>query len=111
MGHRASIHRHDESIESARDIYGQYDIVYSNRLHVLLLAMSAGAYAVPVLSAGQSQKIRGVFEDLGLSARIVEAGRVLVQTDTSLSDTAQSEPYLKAQRDLVRGLAEAVGPN
>lgn len=111
MGNRASIHRLDESIESAREIYGQYDIVYSNRLHVLLLAMSAGAYAVPVLSAGQSQKIRGVFADLGLSARIVEPASVLVQTDTSLSDTAQSEPYLKAQRALVRGLAEAVGPN
>ena len=111
MGNRASIHRLDESIESAREIYGQYDIVYSNRLHVLLLAMSAGAYAVPVLSAGQSQKIRGVFADLGLSARIVETGSALAQTDTNLSDTAEFEPYLKAQSDLVRGLAEAVGPN
>lgn len=111
LGNRASIHRLDESIESARDVYGQYDIVYSNRLHVLLLAMSAGAYAVPVLSAGQSQKIRGVFADLGLSARIVETGSALVQTDTNLSDAAQSEPFLKAQRALVRGLAEAVGTN
>ncbi len=109
MGNPASIHRLDESIESARNIYGQYDIVYSNRLHVLLLAMSVGAYAVPVLAAGQSEKIRGVFADLGLSARIVEAGSVLVQTDTNLSDPAKFEPYLKAQRDLVDGLAEAVG--
>ncbi|HSG37004.1 MAG TPA: polysaccharide pyruvyl transferase family protein [Paracoccaceae bacterium] len=109
MGNRTSILGLDLSIESARQAYGRYDIVYSNRLHVLLLAMSAGAYAVPVLAPGQGEKIRGVFADLGLEARIVDAGGTVAKTDPSIDKTIDSEGYQKAQRALIDGLAEALG--
>jgi hypothetical protein len=109
MDNRSSLLRFDDSIESARRAYASYEIVYSNRLHALLLAMSSGAMAVPVLAPGQSQKIRGVFEDLGLGSRIIEAGGTETKTETNLDKSAEQESYLKAQRALVDGLAKALG--
>lgn len=111
QGNRSSILRLDDSIEIARQAYRGYDIVYSNRLHVLLLAMSAGVMAVPILAPGQSQKIRGVFEDLGLRPRIIEAGRGATQTDTNTPESPEMESYHKAQLALVGGLANALGGN
>ncbi|WP_165225736.1 polysaccharide pyruvyl transferase family protein [Affinirhizobium pseudoryzae] len=47
------------------DFYDGADIIFSNRLHALLIAASRGAVPVAVLHA-EERKIRGIFEDNGM---------------------------------------------
>lgn len=56
----------DETVSNVEEIsyYQKYDVVVSNRLHVLLFAMSQGAIPIPVLS-NDNNKIRYIFKDMG----------------------------------------------
>lgn len=47
--------------------YENVKFVISNRLHVLIFALSRGAMAVPYIDRVKHTKITGVFEDIGLS--------------------------------------------
>lgn len=109
LGHRPTLYPLNESIEQAQETYQTCDVVYSNRLHVLLLAMSVGAYAVPVLAPGQSRKIRGIFSDLGLESRIVDAGGPILETDPDRAESRDIEAFATAQRALALGIAELLG--
>lgn len=97
-----------EGIEAARKVYQTYRIVYSNRLHVLLLAMSAGAYAVPVLKPGHGQKIRGIYEDLGLQSRIVEIGGPTQKTDPNRDRNDEITAYKSAKDKLIRDISDVL---
>lgn len=54
------------SVEENVGFYANSDYVFSNRLHVLLLALRAGATPVALIKNGGNRKIRGLFSDLGL---------------------------------------------
>jgi polysaccharide pyruvyl transferase WcaK-like protein len=53
-------------------IYSDTKIVLSNRLHVLLLAASKGALAIPVISLKKHTKISGIYQDNNLEALIFD---------------------------------------
>ncbi|MBL1262363.1 polysaccharide pyruvyl transferase family protein [Methylomicrobium sp. RS1] len=48
------------------ELYGCSGFVLSNRLHVLLFAMSQGAIPIPMVDVSGHNKITGIFSDIGL---------------------------------------------
>jgi Uncharacterized conserved protein len=80
------------TIEEAIKTYHGAESVISNRLHVLLLAISAGAKPIPLLEKDRNNKIRGIFADLGcqwlLSNGIESAPQQYDQDDDSLQEEA-----------------------
>lgn len=57
------------------DLYSGAFMVFSNRLHVLLLAMLCGALSMAVVERASEHKITGIFSDAGLSRLIVDIDR------------------------------------
>lgn len=71
----ASVKFYRESKDSEKEIFSSYegvDIVYSNRLHVLLFAASRGAIPVPLVESDKHMKIVGIFKDVGLESLIFD---------------------------------------
>ncbi|PZX09856.1 polysaccharide pyruvyl transferase family protein [Celeribacter halophilus] len=61
------------SLSEFRDkAYGDVTVLFSNRLHALLLGLAAGSIPVACLHQGYDQKIRGVFDMCGLSNCIAD---------------------------------------
>lgn len=58
-------------IEANRVLYGAAEAVVSNRLHVLLLAMSAGGLPIALIRPGEQLKIAGLYRDIGLCELLV----------------------------------------
>lgn len=54
------------SISNARNFYSEYEYVITNRLHVLLLAVSVGCKTIALLQKEKNKKIEGILNDLGL---------------------------------------------
>ncbi|MCL1065346.1 polysaccharide pyruvyl transferase family protein [Shewanella olleyana] len=54
------------------DVYSKVKFVVSNRLHVLIFALSRGAIAVPYIDREKHTKVTGVFEDIGLGDAIFD---------------------------------------
>ncbi|MBW6506881.1 MAG: polysaccharide pyruvyl transferase family protein [Rhodobacteraceae bacterium] len=52
--------------------YGDCAVLFSNRLHALLLGLAAGATPVACLHPTHDMKIRGVFEEFGLSGSLFD---------------------------------------
>lgn len=52
--------------------YSDCRVIFSNRLHALLLATASGVRPVAVLRAGADQKIRGVFDAIEMTDRILD---------------------------------------
>lgn len=61
----------NSSIDELTLLYANCIAIYSNRLHALLLAAHAGASPYALVSRGAQPKIEGIFQDLGLSERIL----------------------------------------
>lgn len=59
-----------KSIDQSVAVYEQVKVLYSNRLHALLLGASAGATPVALIDNIHDVKIRGVFEDIGLGDQL-----------------------------------------
>lgn len=62
-----------ESLTDNSNIYGGVKYVVSNRLHVLLLALSAGATPIAIIDFVSNEKILSVFEDAGLGHLVFNA--------------------------------------
>ncbi|MBS9393199.1 MAG: polysaccharide pyruvyl transferase family protein [Dolichospermum sp. LBC05a] len=60
------------NLQCAYDLYSGADIVFSNRLHVLMLAMLSGALPVGVLDVGKHSKITGIFNDAKLTKLLID---------------------------------------
>jgi polysaccharide pyruvyl transferase WcaK-like protein len=86
-GARLSYHQCTDDIEACRRIYSDCRAIYSNRLHALLLAMSAGAVPVAVVDRKADVKIVGVFDSMGLAHQVADLGSMSLPPDTNL-DTA-----------------------
>lgn len=54
------------------DLYSDALMVFSNRLHVLLLAMLCGSLPMAVVEKSSEHKITGIFSDAGLTRLIVD---------------------------------------
>lgn len=61
------------TIPEAESFYDTCDMAIGNRLHVLLLAASRGCIPVGILKRGTNQKIRALFQDIGLADSIVDS--------------------------------------
>lgn len=54
------------------EIYNDFDVVFSNRLHVLLLGMSKGVYSVPLVNKEKRfNKIIDIYNDIGLGDMVL----------------------------------------
>lgn len=60
------------TVDDALEFYSRQALVFSNRLHVLLLAWRAGAIPVATLLPGKNEKIRRLFHDLEMGSHIIE---------------------------------------
>lgn len=67
--HFVDCHR---NIDDALYAYGACDAVVSNRLHVLMLALRAGAVPTAVTVRDVDSKILGVFQMVGIDDRVVD---------------------------------------
>ncbi len=65
-----------EKIEAG---YRNCSVLFSNRLHVLLLSASVGALPIPCIVDGESRKINCLFSDLGLTDNIVYMNQLRVE--------------------------------
>lgn len=87
-------------------LYQQCRIVFSNRLHVLLIAAAFGAIALPLIGKAEA-KVRGVFEAAALDDLIIddqdEVGKVgaLIDRHNEL-DVRFHSAFSSAQADLGR---------
>jgi polysaccharide pyruvyl transferase WcaK-like protein len=82
---RISLIETDSSLETACHWYSMTERVYSNRLHVLLLAANAGARPVAVLPGGNHGKVSALFADLGLSTNVVDMQGGTIESAHDLS--------------------------
>lgn len=76
-----------ESTVSAE--YAQATAVFSNRLHVLLLALRQGVPAYAVIDPAVNSKIAGIYRTVGLDAYIVD----ITKLDVTLTLPAKSSHY------------------
>lgn len=60
------------TLQNAKKYYGNAQIIFSNRLHVLLLGYKYGAPTVCVSDIEKHRKIRGIFCDNGLENLLVD---------------------------------------
>jgi polysaccharide pyruvyl transferase WcaK-like protein len=65
------------SIEENLLEYANVDYVFSNRLHVLLLALRAGVTPIALVRRGSNAKIRGLFSDMGLASHCFDVDEFL----------------------------------
>jgi polysaccharide pyruvyl transferase WcaK-like protein len=73
IGSKLKILNMSNSLNGNVFTYSGVKYVVSNRLHVLLLALSAGAIPVAVIDRAENKKIVGVFENSGLDCLIFDA--------------------------------------
>lgn len=62
--------------EEIFEIYKNSRIVVSNRLHVLIFAMSMGAIPIPIIDPAKNKKVAGVFTQIGLTELIFELNSI-----------------------------------
>ena len=60
------------TLQNAKKYYGNAQIIFSNRLHVLLLGYKYGAPTVCVSDIEKHRKIRGIFFDNGLENLLID---------------------------------------
>ena len=72
--HQAIFVKEQVDLDSMREIYGNAFIVFSNRLHVLMLAMALGAIPIAVVDTANHSKITGIFQDADLHRLVVDVG-------------------------------------
>jgi len=84
-------------ITACRALYADCRIIYSNRLHALLLAMSAGATPVAIVDPKADVKIVGVFDSMGLSGNVCQLGTLVPTTINSDTSGAQQNARLLGQ--------------
>jgi polysaccharide pyruvyl transferase WcaK-like protein len=60
------------SIYDAQTEYSSVSVLFSNRLHALLLGLKSGARPAAFINSALDIKIRGVFEDAGITGQIFD---------------------------------------
>lgn len=80
-----------DDIDACQEAYADCKALYSNRLHGLMLAMSAGATPFALIDDTVDRKILGIFQDAGWSSQIHPLGGTLTDQEITAS-FAPSEP-------------------
>lgn len=60
------------TLENAGSFYGHAQLVFSNRLHTLLLSYKYGAVPIGFIDKSNQKKIVGIFEDVGLEDLLID---------------------------------------
>lgn len=92
-------------------IYGDCQIIFSNRLHALLLGASAGAKPAAVLRPDHDMKIRGVLKAISLNERIFEAEsdiKALMRVAEAPLTKQQVKFLETTQKDLRNGVRDLI---
>jgi polysaccharide pyruvyl transferase WcaK-like protein len=58
--------------QSMQNLYSHASLVFSNRLHVLIFAMTHGAIPIAVIDTEKHSKVAGIFSDAGLMNLVVD---------------------------------------
>lgn len=87
------------SVNSALELYATAAYVVSNRLHVLLMAMSQDALAIPLINIRKHRKISGLFEDAHLGMTMIDTTRFskedLIKTISEIRHAKHEKQYEK----------------
>lgn len=59
------------NLEQATDFYSNAEIVFSNRLHVLMLSMLSKTLSIPLINHYSNEKIEGILKDNDLQSTII----------------------------------------
>ena len=86
-------------LNAAEAAYRNVDIVFSNRLHVLLVAMRQGAKIVAVLDPVKNRKIVGIFEAIGFGHCIwdINDKAILTYEDALYTDMQRGAEVFEQQ--------------
>lgn len=68
--HRLHFAEFYDDMDSAFDYYGRSAVVYSNRLHVLLMAAYMNAVPMAIVNVARQRKIAALFEDMKISQNL-----------------------------------------
>lgn len=60
------------TLDNAKDYYGVSSVIFSNRLHVLLLGYKYGAMTICLTDVVKHVKIKGIFDDCNLSHNLLD---------------------------------------
>ncbi|XPF95065.1 polysaccharide pyruvyl transferase family protein [Colwellia sp. RE-S-Sl-9] len=97
------------SLDENVAFYSTCKYVLSNRLHVLLLALSAGAIPIAVINRKENAKIVGIFESLDLSHCLIDSSEVSLQKIKSMSiDTEKLKLKFKESSQLLQQFFESL---
>ena len=91
------------SLDNAHEYYGKSLAVFSNRLHVLLLACKYDALTVCITDSRAHVKIKGIFEDNNLKNRILDietAPEVMVRLiDDLFKNSGPENLYIRQKEE------------
>ena len=82
------------TLENAQEYYGNSSLVFSNRLHILLLAYKYHALTVGLTDIAEHVKIKGIFEDARLANHLIDINQTFAKIETNyekLSEHSQDE--------------------
>lgn len=84
--------------QNMQNLYSHASLVFSNRLHVLIFAMTCGAVPIAVIDTEKHSKIAGIFSDAGLMDLVVDIRNNQFNPESLLeiiSDTDQVKEKVK----------------
>lgn len=99
---------HGNDLDSVFSLYSKSDVVFSNRLHVLLMAGLSGCYPIACLTEGSGSKIRGLFSDLNMSSLVCNIDDV---SNININQDVDFYSIFYRQRELVRDLFQTLCMN
>lgn len=88
--------------------YGDCDVVISNRLHVLLLALLSGAIPLPFLHAGDD-KVKSYMEYIGFSCISVDQNLTPEAVMSAIALNQKSIDVTRLQNQIIKALDEVIG--
>jgi polysaccharide pyruvyl transferase WcaK-like protein len=83
----AEYHQCSDDIDHCIRVYADCTHVCSNRLHALLLGLSAGAWPVPTVASSRDGKILGALATIGIEPTIVSLGTPWKLPDSAVGDS------------------------
>lgn len=89
-----------DDIDACQETYADCVTIYSNRLHALMLAISAGARPFALIDPAVDGKIEGIFADAGWGEAVHPMARTL--SDDSLLATFAPGPQLSGHKQVAQ---------
>ncbi|AOG12573.1 polysaccharide pyruvyl transferase family protein [Agrobacterium sp. RAC06] len=87
-----------------RTVYADCSIIFSNRLHALLMAMASGCIPFAVLNDESGEKVRGVFQEIRLEGNVLCVSDELSMIDMRESIPQESVKIVEASKQMLRSV-------